>query len=67
MCSKPLGNSRRRCKTCGSCEDCCRCEPDQFVPFSPAELGLDPEHYDVELYERAPKHEFFHNPRRRRA
>lgn len=75
MCSRSLGGSRRRCRVCGSCESCCRCEHDYpelaraasldddgqqwndvgFVPFSPAELGLDPEDYDLELWERGPR------------
>lgn len=60
-CSRPLGRSLRRCKACGACEDCCQCTDEQFKPFSPAELGLDPEHYDLEEWENRPR-----NPRRRR-
>lgn len=62
ICSKPLGGSRRRCSNCGACEECCNCDELDFVPFSPAELGLDPEDYDRELWENAPRR----RPRARR-
>jgi len=54
-CSKPLGGQRRRCSNCGACEECCGCSEDDFVPFSPAELGLDPEDYDLDHWENHPR------------
>lgn len=60
-CSRPLGSRLRRCKTCGACEDCCRCSDEQFKPFTPAELGLDPEDYDLGEWMTRPR-----NPVRRR-
>lgn len=46
-CNRPLGHTRRRCRQCGACEDCCFCwqdiDPPEDLIFSPAELGLDPE------------------------
>lgn len=56
-CSRPLGLQLRRCKTCGACEDCCNCTDDQFKPFSPAELGLDPEDYDLKEWEKRPRNQ----------
>lgn len=53
-CSRPLGLQLRRCKTCGACEDCCSCPETgarAFKPMSPAELGLDPEDYDLKEWE----------------
>jgi len=54
-CSRPLGERLRRCKRCGACEDCCQDSDEAFVPFSPAELGLDPEDYDLEVWENRPR------------
>lgn len=67
QCRRPLGGQRRRCRSCGACESCCICPDEPvlnyradgtvsevihpFIPFSPAELGLDPEDYDLELWE----------------
>lgn len=45
VCNRPLGHHRRRCKTCGACEQCCECE-DEFAPFDADELGLNPEDDD---------------------
>lgn len=58
MCRRPLGGQLRRCKHCGACESCCLCdweEPSEDDIFSPAELGLDPEDYDVEYWNRRRK------------
>lgn len=47
MCNRPLGHQRRRCKTCGACEDCCECEGGPPAYFDADELGLNPEDDDA--------------------
>ena len=54
-CNRPLGAGARRCSSCGACEECCECDELDWKPFTPAELGLDPEDYDVEVWENAPR------------
>lgn len=45
QCEKPLGKFRRRCATCGACQNCCMCE-EPTEKFDADELGLDPEDDD---------------------
>ena len=53
-CGRPLGGQLRRDRNTGECEDEYSGDPRQFAPFTPAELGLDPDDYDLELWNNAP-------------
>lgn len=64
-CGRPLGGQLRRDRKTGMCEDCYDGAPEGFEPFTPAELGLDPEHYDVEKWMGDPPR-MAGTPRRRR-